>query len=81
MDKMIPISEARATLGELVEAAREEEIFIVKHSRPVGVLLSVEKYKALLDRLEDLEDALAVATDDGKDYVPFTRDADGRRAS
>lgn len=81
MDKLIPISEARANLGELVEAAREEEIFIVKHSRPVGVLLSVEKYKALLDRLEDLEDALAVATDDGKDYVPFTRDTDGRRAS
>lgn len=81
MDRLVPISEARATLGELVEAAREEEIFIVKHSRPVGVLLSVEKYSALLDRLEDLEDALAVATDEGTDYVPFTPDTGSRQVS
>lgn len=81
MDRLVPISEARATLGELVDAAREEEVFIVRHSRPVGVLLGIDKYRALLDRLEDLEDALAVATDDGTDYIPFKGGSDGRRAS
>ena len=72
MDRVVPISEVRANLGALLEEAREHEVYILRHGRPAGVLLSVEAFGALSQRLEDAEDALAVATAPG-DVVPFER--------
>jgi len=71
MDRIVPISEARANLGELVEEARDHEVYLVKHGHPVGVLLSVEAYEAALERIEDLEDTIAVLR--AGDAVPFER--------
>lgn len=69
MDRIVSISEARATLGDLVEEAREHEVFLLKHGHPVGVILSVEAYEAALSRIEDLEDELSVLRP--SDAVPF----------
>ena len=70
MDRVVPISEVRANLGALLDEAREHEVYVLRHGRPAGVLLSVDAYERLLDRLEDAEDSLAVATAEG-DVVPF----------
>lgn len=71
MDRVVPISEARATLSALLDEATEHEVYILKHGRPHGVLLSVAAYQAALDRIEDLEDRLSVLQAGGA--VPFER--------
>lgn len=76
MDRVIPISEARANLGDVVAEAAEHEVFLLRHGRPVAVLLSVEAYEAAMDRIEDLEDSLATlqarAEDDFEPFTPST---------
>ncbi|UNX55340.1 type II toxin-antitoxin system Phd/YefM family antitoxin [Georgenia sp. TF02-10] len=72
MDRVVPIDEARAHLGALLDEAREHEVHIRRDGRPAVVLLSMEAYERLLGRLEDAEDALAVLTAAG-DTVPFER--------
>ncbi len=73
MDRVVSITEARATLPDLLVEAMQREVFILRHNKPVGVLLDPAKYEALLDRLEDLEDSLAVATADPGDSIPWER--------
>lgn len=80
MDRIVSISEARATLGDLTEEAREREVYLLKHGRPVAVLVSVEAYERLQERLEDLEDTLAVLQADHSDTIPFTPTG-GRRTA
>lgn len=71
MDRVVSITEARATLPDLLVETTEREVFILRHNKPVGVLLDPAKYEALLDRLEDLEDSLAVATANPTDSIPW----------
>ncbi len=71
MDRVVSITEARATLPDLLVEATQREVFILRHNKPVGVLLNPAKYEALLDRLEDLEDSLAVVTADPADSIPW----------
>lgn len=65
MERTVPISEARTHLTPLLEEAREHEVYLIKHSKPVGVLLDAEKYERLLDHIEDLEDRLAMHEREG----------------
>ncbi|WP_169337875.1 type II toxin-antitoxin system Phd/YefM family antitoxin [Propionicicella superfundia] len=70
----MPISEARAGLGDLLTEAVEHEIYILRHGRPAGVLLSVDAYEAALARIEDLEDEVSVLRSRlDPDPVPFER--------
>jgi prevent-host-death family protein len=79
MDHGVPISEARATLGDLVVEAAEHEVFLLEHGRPVAVLLSIEAYESVVERLEDLEDTVAtLRAREENDFVPFVPQADGQ---
>lgn len=69
MDRIVPISEARANLTDLVNEAADHEVYLLRHGKPVGVLVSTEAYERLLSRIEDLEDALSVH--EAGDPVPF----------
>lgn len=60
MGNPAPISEARGRLHELVELADEEEVVLLRHGRPYGVLLSHDGFERLLDRVEDLEDEISI---------------------
>lgn len=71
MDRIVPISEARANLTALLEETHDHEVYLIKHGKPVGVLLDADKYERLLDRIEDLEDELALA--EPSDPIPFER--------
>lgn len=54
-------SEAKAKFYEVLNQVRDGEIIqVIRHSRPEAIVISVEKYQTLLDRLEDLEDSLNV---------------------
>lgn len=71
MDRVVSITEARATLPDLLIEATEREVFILRRNKAVGVLLDPAKYEALLDRIEDLEDALAIATASPEGAIPW----------
>lgn len=60
--KVIPISEARPRLANLVAEASQtrEPWFIASRSKIKAVLLGIEEYEALVERLEDLEDSLEI---------------------
>jgi prevent-host-death family protein len=59
--KIAPISDMRVRAGEIVAAAqRGPVIMIEKGSRPALVVISPERWNALMERLELLEDAVAV---------------------
>lgn len=57
---MIPISKAKARLSELVRRASDEDVWLMNHSTPAAVLISVERYDDLLEELEDLRDRISV---------------------
>ncbi|WP_204164651.1 type II toxin-antitoxin system Phd/YefM family antitoxin [Nocardioides daejeonensis] len=57
---MIAISEAEAKLTELARIADNEPVYLLRHSKPAGVLVSPERYEDLMERLEDAEDRVAL---------------------
>lgn len=59
--EIVSIAKAKAHLSELVKKAREGEVFeVINRSQPMAILIGVEQYKALLEEIEELEDAVAI---------------------
>jgi antitoxin YefM len=58
MPKVLPISEVKARLPELVAGVqeREEKIIVTRNGRPAVVLLNVDEYERLKATLEILSD-------------------------
>ncbi|MEX2193774.1 MAG: type II toxin-antitoxin system Phd/YefM family antitoxin [Thermoleophilaceae bacterium] len=58
MAKVVPFTEARATLSDLLDEVndRHEHVVITRKGRPAGVMLSSDEYEALAETLEVLED-------------------------
>jgi PHD/YefM family antitoxin component YafN of YafNO toxin-antitoxin module len=66
------LSEAGKNLPALLDEAAEQEVYLMRYSRPVGVLLDAAKYERLLDYVEDLEDRSAASDAAASgEYVPF----------
>lgn len=57
---MIAISKARAKLSELVRRSRDEDVVLMNHATPAAVIVSADRYDALLEEIEDLKDRLSV---------------------
>lgn len=59
---MIPFTEARARLTELLDEVNErhEHVVITRNGRPAGVVLASDEYEALAETLEVLEDEEAL---------------------
>lgn len=55
---IVPLSQAKARLSDLVRRVREEHssFAITRRGKPEGVLLSIEEYEALLETVEILSD-------------------------
>jgi len=60
MSELVAISKARARLSELVRRSQDEDVVLMNHSTPVAVIVSADRYEALLDELEDLKDRLSI---------------------
>ena len=73
--KSVSITEARPRLTHLVnEVARGgEPYFIVANSQLKGVLIGIDEYNSLQERLEDLEDTVDIlrAELEGEPTMPF----------
>ena len=55
----VNVSEAREKLAEVIDAAQAEAVVLERYGRPAAVLVSVERYEALLDAFEEAEDVSA----------------------
>jgi prevent-host-death family protein len=61
MARVVTSEDLRARLGRELDALRatEDAVYVSKRGRLAGVLLDVDRYAELLDRLDYLEDSLA----------------------
>jgi antitoxin StbD len=60
MSELVSISKARARLSELVRQSRDDDVVLMNHSTPVAVIVSADRYEAMLEEIEDLKDRLSV---------------------
>ncbi|PCK09878.1 MAG: hypothetical protein COA42_01060 [Alteromonadaceae bacterium] len=56
--KVVSATEIKAHLGEYLDDAREQPIFVEKYGRPRTVLISYKRYLALIALEERLEQGL-----------------------
>jgi prevent-host-death family protein len=53
--ELIGVSEARDRLKELVDEVQNRDVIVLRHNRPVALLVAPDRVERLLDRIEDLE--------------------------
>jgi PHD/YefM family antitoxin component YafN of YafNO toxin-antitoxin module len=70
---MIGVTEARDQLKNLVEQIDDRDIVVLRHNRPVAIMVAPSRLEELLDRIEDLEDTISVLEHHASDepLVPF----------
>jgi PHD/YefM family antitoxin component YafN of YafNO toxin-antitoxin module len=59
-EDLVTISDAKVRLHELLRGLGERNVLLLKYGRPVAALLSYKRFTRLLDRLEELEDRVAL---------------------
>lgn len=59
----VPVSEARARLGDIVDTARTEKVavFLTRHGHRVAAIIAAQRLEQLLAAEEDLADLRAAA--------------------
>jgi prevent-host-death family protein len=57
---MVPVSDAKIRLHELVSEAANRPILLLRRSRPEAVLVSYDRWVELRREIEDLKDRLAL---------------------
>lgn len=60
MDNLVPLTEAKNRLHEIVRQVEDENVVILRHGRPVAVVVSPAALQGLLDEIEDLKDRISV---------------------
>ena len=76
MAKIVPFTEARANLTELLDDVedRQEHVLITRNGRPSAVMLSADEYESLEETLEILQDKdLMEALRESEDDVRASR--------
>lgn len=60
--RIITVSELKTKLGTLMSELEEKgtPMFVTQHGKPKAVLARFDEYEALLKKLEDVEDLLAM---------------------
>lgn len=75
MPRIVTAEDLRSGLGRELDALRasEEALYVSKRGRLTGVLLDVDRYAELLDRVEYLEDSMAAlqAREERDESVPW----------
>jgi antitoxin YefM len=58
MAKIVPFTEARANLTELLDAVQDthEHVLITRNGRPSAVMISADEYESLEETLDILQD-------------------------
>ncbi len=57
---LVPVSEAKARLSELVRDAQDEDVVLMRHGRPAAVLIGIDRLESLIEELEEARDRIAL---------------------
>src|SRR4030067_3866471 len=61
LPEVVSVARAKAHLSELLKEAKKGKLFeIINRSEAVAIVMDVERYRTLLEKIEALEDPLAV---------------------
>ena len=73
MDTWINSTRLRRELTQVLAGLEqlEEPLTIVHRSRPIGILWSYERFRQLIERLEDAEDLLLIYDRKGEPTIEF----------
>ena len=60
--RIVNVSELKTDLARLMGRLQDDgvPVYVTQHGRPKAVLVKYEDYEILLEKLDDLEDALAM---------------------
>jgi len=60
--RIVSVSELKVRLGALMAELEEQGVplYVTRHGKPKAVLARYDEYEALLRKLEDMEDSLAM---------------------
>jgi prevent-host-death family protein len=59
-EELVTLTDAKVRLHELVRDLPERDVLLLRHGRPVAAMISFPKFEALMEKLEDLQDRVAV---------------------
>ena len=59
MARVVTSEDLRARLGRELDMLKDDVLYVSKRGRLAGVLVDVDRYSELIDRLDFLEDSLA----------------------
>ena len=62
--EIVPISEFRIHQSQILEKVKQGPVVLAQHSRPAVVLVDAAKWNRIVERMADLEDAVAVLQED-----------------
>lgn len=72
MDTTVGITEFRSQAKRLVDQLTpSQDVVVLRHNRPVAVLVHPERLGRLLERIEDLEDTAAIAQAADEAPIPY----------
>jgi prevent-host-death family protein len=73
MVRIISTSKIRRKMAEVVNQADEhgEPIYLTNYDEPKAVLIGYQAWEALMERMEDMEDALSLYERRGESARPF----------
>lgn len=71
MPRLIPISEAKGRLAEVVRDSEDDDVLLLRHGRPAAVVIGVARHDAMMEEIEDLKDRLAIHE---RDHVTISLD-------
>lgn len=74
MARVVTSEDLRARLGRELDMLKDDVLYVSKRGRLAGVLVDVDRYSELIERLDFLEDSLAAlqARQDAVVSVPWT---------
>lgn len=76
MPRIVTAEDLRSHLGRELDSLRttEQALYISKRGRLTGVLLDVDRYNDLIDRIEYMEDSLAAlqAREESETTIPWS---------
>lgn len=60
MDRLVGVTEARDGFRDLLEEVETRDVVVLRHNKPVAVMVNPAKIERLFGRIEDLEDEVAI---------------------
>lgn len=72
--KTVSVTELKRSYSAVIRNAEDEAVAVLNNNKPEAYLIPAEAYQRLIERLEDLEDAMLVIERQGGPFVEVSLD-------